>query len=478
MKRAVALTVSMWAGILSGVAAGGGSSSETTLAQIQGCPDAYTKVPVDIDLLYAGASDVFNPFYTEFEPSHFMNFHAWGSTAAFWTRDGYTRPHYFFYVSRRTPDLLRRFSALKPMTWIQVRCMVRNTFSDQPWIEVQEILETGETVTAADFAHMVRGYVHAERGEFEQAMVELDAVSIKSMPDALAARYLTEVGRAALGAGQMERAISALRQARSLDSTYNEASHWFAQAQDFSKLREQGEVAVNPVLRHYLEHSARQQPEETPQQPEETAPAVTEEWPAPSNPQPTWPSPQPAPAETVEPPAPAPQQAPTSTPAPTSTEKVPPQPKAPAQGEPWPPSETWTTPEQKVEPSAWPTSDGKPATKQGTSEPTKEAGKDSTWPEKQTEKSGSGEAPQSDGAPSPWVPKSSEGKVEPSQPAPEQPAPEGTGESTPANPATEAPKSEPQSEQPKSDDPGVVEPPKTSDTKPAKEDQAGEGEDS
>ena len=278
----------LWAVVASTGAANG--SKTTTLEQVVGCPEAFAKVPFDVDLLYGGASDVFNPFYSVFEPSVFANFKAWGAEAPIWERDAYSTPHRLFYVSRRRPEALRSMLSLKPMTWVRARCIVRSTFRDRAWIEVLSVVRTGSTVPSADFAHMVKGWVHSERGEYHQAMMELDEVQcdVAKMPRTFQARHMIEVGRAALGADEPELAMNALRAARKADSSLPAAQNLFTMASVYSKALKLGETAENPLTSTVSTMADEGMPSESETvttQTTETTDVVetTEEWPEDAN---------------------------------------------------------------------------------------------------------------------------------------------------------------------------------------------------
>ena len=100
------------------------SVPQTTLEKVYGCPEAFTRTPFEIELLFGGPGDVYNPFYSVFEPSRYINFRAWSSSAKIWEKDQYKAPHYMFYLPRQREDAAKALLTLDEFSWFKVTGIV------------------------------------------------------------------------------------------------------------------------------------------------------------------------------------------------------------------------------------------------------------------------------------------------------------------------------------------------------------------
>jgi hypothetical protein len=184
-----------------------------TLTEVRAFPETYTRVPFDVALLYHGPREIYNPFYTVFEPSAFLNFAAWPADARVYTRDGFADDYPLFYVDRKNGELQRAVVAMRPFTWFDARCIVRSTAQGRAWIEVLAVTKVGPVMDPGDLRHLVRANVLSANGEFERALLEFELAQLVGAPKSFVARCRGEEGRVALAANQPERAAMALQQA-------------------------------------------------------------------------------------------------------------------------------------------------------------------------------------------------------------------------------------------------------------------------
>ncbi len=183
------------------------------LTEVKAFPEAYRRVPFDLELLYHGPRSVYNPFFTIFEPSNWANFAAWPGDAPLFQREAYVDDHPLFYVERRSEALQRVVMGMKPYTWFTASCIVRSTAQGRAWIEVLAIKSTGAVLDPSDLRHLVRAQSLANGGEFERSLVEHSLARLLDVPPRFVARCRLEEGRVALAANQPERAMTALQQA-------------------------------------------------------------------------------------------------------------------------------------------------------------------------------------------------------------------------------------------------------------------------
>ncbi len=184
-----------------------------TLDEVRAFPEAYCRVPFEIDLLYHGPRSLYNPFFTVFEPSSFANFAAWPAESPIFERQHYLEDHPLFYYERKDAALQRTIFALKPYTWFSARCIVRSIAQGRAWIEVLAITSVGAQLDNTDLRHLVRANSLADAGEFDRALLEIEMARLFSAPTRFVAQARREEGRVALAANQPERALLALQQA-------------------------------------------------------------------------------------------------------------------------------------------------------------------------------------------------------------------------------------------------------------------------
>ncbi len=184
-----------------------------TLDEVRAFPEAYRRVPFELDLLYHGPRNLFNPFFTIFEPSSYANFAAWPADTPIFERSAFCTDHPLFYVERKDDDLQRAIIGMRPFTFFTARCIVRSTAQGRAWIEVIGVPHVGPLLDSTDLCHLVRANAFAAGGEMERALVEVEMARLLGVPARFVARCRGEEGRIALDAKKPERAMVALQQA-------------------------------------------------------------------------------------------------------------------------------------------------------------------------------------------------------------------------------------------------------------------------
>ncbi|MBL8841812.1 MAG: hypothetical protein JNL90_09835 [Planctomycetes bacterium] len=184
-----------------------------TLDEVRAFPEAYCRVPFELDLLYHGPRSLYNPFFTVFEPSSYANFAAWPAEAAIFERDKYVEDHPLFYYERKNTTLQQSLLSLKPYTWFSARCIVRSMAQGRAWIEVLQLTQVGAQLDTTDLRHLVKAHALAANGDFDRALLEIEMARLFSAPPRFIAQARREEGRVALAANQPERALLALQQA-------------------------------------------------------------------------------------------------------------------------------------------------------------------------------------------------------------------------------------------------------------------------
>ncbi len=343
-----------------------------TLAEVRAFPETYRRVPFDLALLYHGPRNVYNPFYTVFEPAAFLNFAAWPSDAPIFTRDGFCDDYSLFYVDRKNGELQKQVVALRPMTWFSARCIVRSAAQNRAWIEVLAITQTGPMLDGGDLRHLVRANALAGNGEFDRALLEFEMARLAGAPPRFVARCRGEEGRVALAGNQPERA------ARSLEVAWQ----WFPEDKQIAAMLDRATMQVATMRQQQVASVPSGTPEpirrvDPPPMPTPVVPSVppSVDPQAPSSPLPEEPKGKPADPKPVEPPSDPPIEPPSETPVEPPAEKPaepagekpadsPAEPASPettpADGFPKPEAAPEAAPETPSEPDAKPEDGGKP----------------------------------------------------------------------------------------------------------------------
>src|SRR5690606_28736697 len=107
----------------------------TTLKQVREHPDAFRNVKVQFDIQFATLGRISNPFFTQFVPSDYANFHAWGTEQPIWRKAEFDDVFGLLFLSKAS-DQLQEIYAATTFQRRRVIGLVRNTFQNQPWIEV------------------------------------------------------------------------------------------------------------------------------------------------------------------------------------------------------------------------------------------------------------------------------------------------------------------------------------------------------
>jgi hypothetical protein len=181
-----------------------------SLSEVTSFPEAYRRIPFDLELLFHGPRDIYNPYYTLFEPANYLNFAAWTADQPIWNRDAYVGDYALFYVDRKNSALEHAMVSMKPYTWFKARCIVKSTAQGHAWIEVLSVVSVAATFDKADLRHLVRANVLASGGEFDRALLEFGMAKMIGAPAKFVARYHADEGRTALDANQPGRALAEL----------------------------------------------------------------------------------------------------------------------------------------------------------------------------------------------------------------------------------------------------------------------------
>src|SRR5688572_11986559 len=99
----------------------------TTLSQVRAHPDAFRNVKVQFDIQFATLGGISNPFFTQFVPTDYANFHAWAVEQPIWQKSTFDDVFGLLFLSKESEQLQEIYDA-QTFQRLRVTALVRNTF--------------------------------------------------------------------------------------------------------------------------------------------------------------------------------------------------------------------------------------------------------------------------------------------------------------------------------------------------------------
>lgn len=178
---------------------------KTTLDAVRAAPGAYKNVEIQFPVQFAWVGKLENPFFTRFEARSYTNVQAWADGAAIWERDTYENVFGLLFLSKRSQQLKDLFR-LKIYQRLQVTAVVRDTFQDQPWIEIMNFTPIEGGLNTATLAHLYRGHNFMESRRWPQAISEYSLAPVAGTPSWVKARVHKNLALCQLRIGEADAA--------------------------------------------------------------------------------------------------------------------------------------------------------------------------------------------------------------------------------------------------------------------------------
>ncbi len=188
---------------------------DTTLTHVRATPAAFRNVWIRFPVQFVSVGRVSNPFFTEFVPAQFANFYAWADEQPIWRREAYDDMFGNLFFSKENARVHELYE-VKLYTRMWLTGIVRNTFQDQPWIEIVDFSLQGGAVTTASLAHLYQGEKLMEKRRWHEAISELSLAPTAGAPDALLAAVNKNLGICYLRMGEVGAALTHLNSAVAL----------------------------------------------------------------------------------------------------------------------------------------------------------------------------------------------------------------------------------------------------------------------
>ncbi|MCU0725198.1 MAG: hypothetical protein MUE73_05330 [Planctomycetes bacterium] len=173
------------------------------LSDLTSRPHDFRGQEVRFDCVFHQISEFYNPYFTRFAPTIFVNFAAWPAGAELWREDVYLASHPFLFLDR-SADALKTLLALPRFSRLRLTGVVQEVFKGTAWIEVRELEVLPDPLTRDALSLLVRGDRAAAEGNHEAALSLYREASRSPLPAEvrrsvarMEAAALAKLGRAA-----------------------------------------------------------------------------------------------------------------------------------------------------------------------------------------------------------------------------------------------------------------------------------------
>jgi tetratricopeptide (TPR) repeat protein len=214
----VAITGTAEAGWWDGV----GDAEAIDLRDVIENPRKWKGKEIVFECYFHELTDFYNPYYTRFLPSHYVNFSVWPAGARLWNKEEYAKSFHFLFLEKDH----KKFGHLvgtKKFAHLKIRGYVQNTFKNVPWIECRAIQVLEDGYTRSSLREVILGDRAADREQWDVALEHYARAAAASLPKEVLAGLEKKRGQAHEGLGDYAAAMAAYELARKYDLTDDEA---------------------------------------------------------------------------------------------------------------------------------------------------------------------------------------------------------------------------------------------------------------
>lgn len=187
----------------------------TNLAHVRDNAEAFKNVKVTFTVQFTSLGKISNPFFTKFTPTDFANFYVWADEQPIWQEKSYEDVFGMLFLSKSHPKLETLYS-LRLYQRLQVTGIIRNTFQNQPWIEVTDFDVLSEQLDTAVLTHLYKGEKFMEQRQWPRAIAELSLAPGNGVPASAVRAANRNLGICLLRMGEPQTAIGYLESASEL----------------------------------------------------------------------------------------------------------------------------------------------------------------------------------------------------------------------------------------------------------------------
>lgn len=190
----------------------------TTLQQIRETPEAFKGVWSRFEIQFCSLGRIANPFFTEFDPSRYANFYAWGGEQPIWKKPQYDDVFGCMFVDKEL-DVSEELYTMKLYDRLLVTGIVRNVFQDTPWIEIRRFERQPGQVDTPTLAHLYRAERHMADRDWQKAIAELSQAPSADKPGFVRVAVHQNLATCYLRIGEVAKAQGHLATANQLQTT-------------------------------------------------------------------------------------------------------------------------------------------------------------------------------------------------------------------------------------------------------------------
>ncbi len=203
----------------------------TTLTQVREEPEAFKNVKIRFTVQFCSLGNLSNPFFTQFTPTEYVNFHAWADEQPIWQKTAYEDVFGMLFYSKNNDDL-GELCSTKIYQRLELSGVVRNTFQGTPWIEVTGYEALDGSVDTATLAHLYRGEQHMQNRRWQRAVSEFRLANTDNAPTSVQFAVQKNLGICNLRMGEVDSARTHLSAASEIDSTDVQVKRLLATAKE------------------------------------------------------------------------------------------------------------------------------------------------------------------------------------------------------------------------------------------------------
>lgn len=192
-----------------------GPAINTSLEQMRIQPEAFRGVKASFVVQFSSLGRISNPFFTQFTPAEYANFYGWGEDQPIWRKESYENMFGFFFLAKTHPKLNELY-ALRTYQRLKLTGVVRNTFQDQPWIEILDFEPVEGHVDLAVLTHLYRGEQYMQQRRWQRAIAELSLAPGDGVPGPALLAIHKNMGICHLRIGEASKALTHLQEASKL----------------------------------------------------------------------------------------------------------------------------------------------------------------------------------------------------------------------------------------------------------------------
>ena len=226
-----------------------GVEISTTLTEVRTEPEAFKNVKIRFTVQFCSLGNLSNPFFTQFTPTEYVNFHAWADEQPIWQKTAYEDVFGMLFYSKSNDDL-GELCSTKIYQRLELTGVVRNTFHGTPWIEVTSYTSLDGSVDTATLTNLYRGELHMQNRRWQRAVSEFSLANTEDAPTSVQFAVQKNLGTCYLRMGEADAARTHLSAASEIDSSDLQVKRLLATANEAPSKGLDRTVDKNSVKEH------------------------------------------------------------------------------------------------------------------------------------------------------------------------------------------------------------------------------------